>query len=454
VKRSPPPGGGSFSVDFPAYEIYNASDPASIKEEAMKAVVFYLHAMPVLLAALIALPSCESKVEIANTPPGNVTLVVSKCFIETGGMVGLGGGAIDDDGDPLTYRWAATAGTFTPATATGASIQWNAPETPGTVTIRMYVTDDIETVTKSQDITVCSPVQSSVTTSTTLANTGFVYIVKNADLLRISSAATLTIEPGVTIVFDVAAGGFESFGRIVAEGTPGEKIRFRGNSCGFSSGLWDGIYLDGEHSEAIFRNVELSTGSNGIQVINGAKLTLDRSAVNDNTNVGVSVLTEGSVAHILSSEIWDNGTGIEIENASVDITSSSVQYNTLNGIEISYSLSATDVRIDTTIIAGNGDNGILLSGLASPVIEYCSLYSNGEGTGEGSAIRLASRYGTDTISAQHNFWGAGNTTEQKIGFLIFDGHDEFGLAYVDFSNPLGASPEPPMTASMEGAKER
>jgi hypothetical protein len=31
----------------------------------------------------------------------------------------------------------------------------------------------------------------------------------------------------------------------VAEGTSGEKIRFLGNTCGFSSGLWEGIYLEG-----------------------------------------------------------------------------------------------------------------------------------------------------------------------------------------------------------------
>ena len=194
--------------------------------------------------------------------------------------------------------------------------------------------------------------------STTIENTGAVYIVKNADLLSIASTATLTIEPGVTIVFDGASGGFEAFGRIVAEGTPGQKIRFRGNTCGSGSGLWDGIYLYGQHSEAVFRNVEIGASSNGIQVMDGAGLTLDRCAVYDNSNIGISVVYETSVAHILSCEIWDNGTGIEIENASVDIASSSIQYNISNGIEVSYSLSETDVTIDSTTIANNGYNGV------------------------------------------------------------------------------------------------
>ena len=44
----------------------------------------------------------------------------------------------------------------------------------------------------------------------------------------------------------------------------------------------------------------------------GQRLTLDRCAVYDNSNIGISIMYETSVAHILSSEIWDNGKGIEI----------------------------------------------------------------------------------------------------------------------------------------------
>ncbi|MCX5754033.1 MAG: right-handed parallel beta-helix repeat-containing protein [Candidatus Krumholzibacteria bacterium] len=421
----------------------------------MKAATVHALVMPALLVALVSVSSCESKVEIANAAPGNVTLSVSKCFIETGGTVTFSGGAIDDDGDSLTFRWTATAGSFTPASATGASVEWTAPSTPGSVTIRMAVTDDIETVARTQSITVCTPIQGSVTTSTTIANTGFIYIVKNADLLQIASDATLTIEPGVTIVFDRALGGFEAFGRIVAEGTPAEEIRFRGNSCGASSSLWDGVYVDGGHGEAIFRNVDLSSSSNGIQVVNGGKLTLDSCKVHDNNNIGISITTELSVAHIISSEIWDNGVGVEIENASVDITSSAIQYNGSNGIEISYSLSETDVTIDSTTIANNEDNGIRLSNLAAPVIRDCSISSNGPESGGGYAILLAAYASSDTIDAQYNFWGLGNTTEGKIEDLIFDGNDPGGFGYVDFRHYLLIEPPwVPKAGPAGGAKER
>ncbi len=411
----------------------------------MKATTFYLLAIPALLAALAAAPGCESKTKIANTAPGDVALSASKCFIETGGTITLSATAIDDDGDPLTFRWTAAAGTFSPASGIGASVQWEAPSSPGVVTISLAVTDEIETVTKTQNITACtrfpSPVPPAATT--TVANTGAVYIVKNVGLLTIPSSATLTIEPGVTIVFDSGGGGFEAYGRVIAEGTPGSKIRFRGNTCGASSGLWDGIYLYGQlgpFCEGVFRNVEISAGMNGIQVTDGAKLTLDRSTVYDNSNIGISVVHEMSVAHILSSDIWDNGIGIEITNARVDIASSAIQYNGSNGLEVAYSSSETNVTIDSTIIANNGSNGIMLSNLAAPMIRYCSIYSNSEESANGYAIRLAGHIGSDTIRAQHNFWGPGVTTEQQIGQLIFDGVDQPGLAYVDFRNWLSESP--------------
>jgi len=428
----------------------------------MKALTFYVLAIPAILAAVLSAPGCESKTQVANTVPGDLVLSASKCFIEEGGTVTLSGTAADDDGDPLTFHWTATAGSFSPESGIGASVQWTAPGTPGYATIAMAVTDEIATVTKTQGITICTELPSSITASTTLPNTGInnsgsVYIVTNSDLLRIASTATLTIEPGVTIVFDGASGGIEAFGRIVANGTPLKKIRFRGNTCGSSSGLWDGIYLNGQlghYSEAVFRNVQVSQSSNGIQVFDGGQLTLDSCSVYDNTNIGISVVHQMSGAHIFASDIWDNGIGIEIDNADVEIASSSVQYNTSNGLEISYSLEETDVTIDSTIVANNGYNGITLSSQAAPAIRYCSIYSNGPEAGGGYALQLAGYGGTDTLHAENNFWGAGNTTAQKISLVIFDGADQYGLAVVDFTPWLSESPGPMNAELVEAAKER
>jgi hypothetical protein len=88
------------------------------------------------------------------------------------------------------------------------------------------------------------------------------------------------------------------------------------------------------------------------------------------------------------------------------------------------------------------------------VIRYCSISANGPESGVGYAILLADHHGSDTIRAQYNFWGAGNTTEEKIEIVIYDGIDQAGLAYVDFRNPLPESPVMLKANSAEGAKER
>lgn len=450
----------AFSVAFPPREIYNASDPASGKEEAMKTNTLYLLVAAAALAAIPAISGCESTAKIVNTEPANLTLAVSRCFVEKQGTITLSGSATDDDGDPLTFQWSATAGTFAPESGIGMTVQWTAPNSPAAVTITMAVTDQIVTAKKTQAVTVCVPVQSSVITNVTLQNTGAVYIVMNGDLLPVSSQATLTIEPGVTVVFDNPATGFAVEGRLIAEGTAGQKIRFRGNTCGQSTALWDGIYFDGSFSRGSLRHVELSASSNGIQMVGGAQLTMVESAVYDNTNIGISIVGQLCKADIRGCDIWDNGTGIEISNATVDISGTSISYNIANGVEIAYSLDETNVTIDSSTVADNGNDGFLLSNLAAPAIHYCTISSNGLESGYGYAVRLAGYAGGDTIHAENNFWGVGNTTAQKIGLVIYDGNDAGGLPYVGVVPWLAESPgllraaAPHGAASIDKPKER
>ncbi len=427
----------------------------------MKTTKFYLLAVSAIISFALALAGCESKVKVANTDPGDLTLSVSKCFIEKGGTITCSGSATDDDGDPLTFKWTATAGTFTPASGEGTSVQWTAPNSPAAVTITMAVTDEIVTVKKTQAVTACAPVQSSIIADATLANTGAVYIVKNTDLLPISSAATLTIEPGVTIVFDNPSSGFLAEGRIVAEGTSSEKIRFRGNTCGSSTGLWDGIYITESYGRASFRHVELTASSDGIRLDGGAQLTMAESAVYDNTNMGISLVGNLTTATIRGCEIWDNGIGIEISNATVDISGTSINYNLGSGVRIAYSLDETKVTIDSSTVADNGEDGFLLSNLAAPEIHYCTISANGVESGYGYAIRLAGYAGGDTIHAENNFWGVGNTTAQKIGLVIHDGNDAAGLPYVGIApwlaespGMLGTVPAPRGDAAIAKSKER
>ena len=73
-----------------------------------------------------------------NEPPG-VTASCDPCTVARGGKVRLKAMATDPDGDPLTYAWSAPAGSF--SRANEAVARWTAPAEPGSVTIRVEVSD-------------------------------------------------------------------------------------------------------------------------------------------------------------------------------------------------------------------------------------------------------------------------------------------------------------------------
>jgi hypothetical protein len=414
------------------------------KEEAVKSNKLCFFELAALILAAGLFQGCADEGKFSNAAPSDVSLSVSRCFVPTHGTVQLGADATDADGDPLTYTWKAASGTFTPASATGTAVEWTASADPGTVIITMTVTDDVVKVSKSQGVTVCTPLPTSMTTSRTIKDTGFTYILTNNGLLRVLYGDTLTIEPGVTIVVDKETGGFEVFGRVIARGNPGDKIKVQGNTCTTGAGLWSGIYLYEPDCEGILSNVDIAMSKDGIQVYDGAKLAIDNSEIYDNENMGIGVNFVGSRAEIRSCKIWDNGLGIYVINGEAEIRRSSIRYSAGNGIELSFSLDSTQVVIDSCSIANNGLSGILLSEKAAPEIHLCSIFSNGEdaGTTTGFALRLSGYTATDSIQAQNNYWGVGMNSVAKIAALVTDKSDipYAAQAYVDFTPYLVVSP--------------
>ncbi|MYJ39874.1 MAG: tandem-95 repeat protein [Gemmatimonadetes bacterium] len=73
-----------------------------------------------------------------NEPP-EVTASCDPCTVARGGKVRLEAKATDPDGDPLTYAWSAPAGSFSGANE--AIARWTAPAEPGSVRIRVEVSD-------------------------------------------------------------------------------------------------------------------------------------------------------------------------------------------------------------------------------------------------------------------------------------------------------------------------
>ena len=418
---------------------------------------FYLLVLAVPVVAALFSQGCENTARFANTAPSGLTLLPSKCFVATGQTVRLVGDAKDDDGDSLTFHWKASKGSFTPSSATGVAVDWRAPAEPGTVVITMTVTDDVVKVSKAQSITVCTVFPGTVTSSRTIENTGYVYILTNRDPLVIPSIATLTIEPGVTIVIDSETGGFATFGRIEARGHTGNKIKVQGNTCSTGSGLWEGVYLYEATGRGTFANADITMSKYGIQVVDGAKLTMDSCEIYNNQDMGIGVRNTGSRAEIHSCKIWDNGVGVYVINGEADIRGSSIRYSGGNGIELSFSLDATPVTIDSCSIGNNGISGIHLSEKAGPEIHYCSIFSNGGNPGEMNyGIRLASYVAFDSIQAQNNYWGVNMNTPAEISAAIYDAGDNPSQlkAYVDFTPWLNEGPIVTTSSDARSARGR
>ena len=418
----------------------------------MKPNGFYFLLLLVSAAALSALFGCEDRVKFSNTAPSNLTLTPSKCYVQIGGTIIFIGGAHDDDGDSLTFTWKASAGSFGQSSASGDTTYWHAPASPGPATITMTVSDDIARSSVAQAVTACTPFPRSITGSTTITNTGAVYILQNDAPLRVPAGVTLSIEPGVTIVIDKVGGGLEVYGGLVARGTPENRIKIQGNTCSVASGLWGGIYLQEASCAATFKNADITMSNDGIKLSAGAKAAIDSCEIYNN-DFGVWVELAGSEAHIRSCKIWENGLGIYVLNAKADIRGSSVRYSDGNGIELSFSLDATDVAIESCTVANNGLSGIQLSEKAAPEIHYCSIFSNGENPLEPNyGVRLASYTATDSVHAEHNYWGLGNTTAAKISAVIYDAQDNsFDInAFVRFAPWLDSGPV--MLASIDARR--
>jgi peptidoglycan-associated lipoprotein len=76
----------------------------------------------------------------ANRNPVINSIAANPPVAEPGQVVNLTSTATDPDGDPLTFRWTAPAGTF--ANPNAANTIWTAPATPGNQTLTLTVTDN------------------------------------------------------------------------------------------------------------------------------------------------------------------------------------------------------------------------------------------------------------------------------------------------------------------------
>ena len=395
----------------------------------------------VFLTAVTALSGCETGYVFPNEAPSQLSIEKESCYVIEGEEVSLVGIAFDEDGDPIYYQWSATAGSFEPPDGKGSSVIWEAPQTPGPVTITLSVTDEIETSSTHVTIEVGGIFPGTINQATTIADSGYVYLIDKLLPVSVPSGVSLTLSEGVRIVVRSENGGIDVAGSLIVEGTEGNEVVIGPSSCEPGEGDWNGVRVVGLEAEASITHARIYAAENGLVVSGQASAVVRHSTINNNSNNGVEV-SDGATLDMYGCTVWDNGTGVYVRNSRVDFSHNSIRYNDINGLEVSATSEESEMSVDSCVVANNETYGILLMGIARPEIHYCSIFSNGSG-GEGEAVRLEVYSGTDSVRVDYNFWGIGNDSEEAIRALIYDKDDtDVGVnAYVDFIPWLADEPE-------------
>ncbi len=379
---------------------------------------------------LIFLFGCEDEITFSNTPPGGITIDRSTCNIWTGGGLALKGQAEDEDGDPLTYRWSADEGTFSPPDGKGASVIWTAPPTTGEVEITLTVSDSGSEGSKTITLEVNNRFPEEMPSGPTrILDNGYPYILVNPGKVTVPSSSTLRIGAGVAILVNNEAGGLEVHGEFFVDGTEGNEVEIGPNACGESDREWAGIIFIGTTASGALSYLNAYNAKHCVELDEGAEVLIDNCRLHDNTTDAVRA-SEGSLVEIRNSIIWSNSVGIDIYSSPAVIFNSSIRYNSSTGIIIvDTSETVRDVTINNSTIANNGGNGVYIAHRAKPVINNNAIFLN-----EPYSLIITQYFWEDSLNAENNFWGSGNTDEQSIEAVIYDKNDspQTVNAYVDF----------------------
>jgi len=105
----------------------------------MKLDRFQLHKWITSLAALVIIILFLGGCVLTNHPPIITSLKVEREIVPTSRSCQIECVALDEDGDSLNFLWSASGGNIS---GEGSVVTWIAPDTSGTYTIAVTVTDD------------------------------------------------------------------------------------------------------------------------------------------------------------------------------------------------------------------------------------------------------------------------------------------------------------------------
>jgi len=364
-------------------------------------------------STIIAVVSgCDDSLEFANAPPGGLTIARSVCYLGPNDSVVLAGEATDTDGDSISYSWTSEEGTLTPADGKGKTVSWQAPDSHGTYRVTLKVTDGLDESSKGIDLDVGRKLDIFIPGGV-LDKTDYPYIVQNESLLDIGNIITVTIEAGVTVVFNETGGGIDVRGGLIVNGTEQDRVLFIPNRCSGEERVWSGIEFNGTFASGDLNYITMTSSTDGLDVMDGSVVVADHIIVDKTSGEGISVET-GADMTLTDSKIWDNRAGIFVAHATLLVQNSSIRYNGNYGFSMMTS-GSTIAEVIGCVVANNHQYGFVLGGNASPVVNNCSLFFNGPEIGAEIEIRTVmfsdTYWNADPVDMTGKYWGTEDPME-------------------------------------------
>ncbi len=395
-----------------------------------------LIALLVFSTILTAGTGCDDSLEFDNAPPGGLSISKNKCYLGPSDSVVLTGEASDSDGDEISYGWTASEGTLTPADGKGQVVTWRAPDSHGTYRVTLNVTDQLDTSSEGIDLDVGRNLE-VLHEGGVLDQTDYAYIVPNSLPLPIGDIVTITIEAGVTVVFNEGTSGLDVRGTLNINGTAEDRVLLTPNACPGEERVWKGVKISGDMAGGTWSHVTINSTADGLTVEDEAVFTGDNIILDQSSADGLSVKS-GAVVNLSDSQIWDNGGGVYVANGTLRLTGSSIRYNGNYGFSMYEGSGAFPVDADilSCVVANNTQNGFVLAGTASPVVQNCALFLNGPTMTDIRTVRFINTYANaSAVDMTGNYWGA-DTAPEIQAQIIREGSN----GVVDYSGWLTEEP--------------
>jgi RHS repeat-associated protein len=229
-----------------------------------------------------------------------------------------------------------------------------------------------------------TPINTNIITHTTWTKANSPYVVSG--VLQVTDLVTLTIEPGVDILFQQGA-GLSVFGTLIATGTANGPIRFLPEQNG-ARGYWTilsigggggvGNLNDSDNSRLSYVTIDGSGRNNGTSLnINFTQRAplVDHLTVRNSGGIGIRVDGPQQPLTIDTATIEQNARdGIWFNSGAGDLRNVVVQNNGAHGIYANNNITLTG-----SIIANNGGYGIFSGalGFGRAILHDSIVHSNG-----------------------------------------------------------------------------